>query len=152
MSTSKQRGWSFGIRSIGCWATLLVAGAVPLAAQTSAPASPAPAEEDRDSEPVFHVIAPESKISVIHLQSRTLEFSKRIKEVEEAYRLARDILPGHGDRDLESGLSASQDAAADRREASESDRQVAKKLSSWEVVHDFLKGGLLTRMEQDRFA
>ena len=82
MSTSKQRGWSFGIRSIGCWATLLVAGAVPLAAQTSAPARPAPAEEVRDSEPVFHVMAPESKISVIHLQSRTLEFSKRIKEVD----------------------------------------------------------------------
>jgi pilus assembly protein CpaC len=82
MSTSMQRGWSFGIRSIASWAALLVAGAVPLAAQTSAPGNPDQAEEIRDSEPVFHVIAPENKISVVHLQSRILEFSKRIKEVD----------------------------------------------------------------------
>ena len=82
MSTSKQRGWSFGIRSIATWTTLLVAGAVPLAAQTSAPAGPDPSTDVRDSEPVFHVIAPESKLSAIHLQSRILEFSKRIKEVD----------------------------------------------------------------------
>ncbi len=85
MSSSKQRGWSFGIRSVGSWAALLVAIALPLAAQTPAPppAGSAPTVEARDSEPVFHVIAPDSKISVIHLQTRKLEFSKRIKEVDD---------------------------------------------------------------------
>ncbi len=85
MSTSKQRGWGFGIRSLGSWTALLVAGVVPLSAQTSAPAGPVAAaapEGIRDSEPVFHVIAPTSKLSVVHLQTRTLEFSKRIEVVD----------------------------------------------------------------------
>ncbi len=85
MSTSKQRGWGFGIRSLCSWTALLVAGVVPLSAQTSAPAGPVAAaapEEIRDSEPAFHVIAPTSKLSVVHLQTRTLEFSKRIEVVD----------------------------------------------------------------------
>lgn len=82
MSTAKPFRWSFGFRSVCSWAALLVAGALPLAAQTRPPAGPAPVAEARDSEPVFHVIAPSSKLSIVHLQTRTLEFSKRIKEVD----------------------------------------------------------------------
>ena len=83
MSTSPQRGWSFGLRSLCCWTTLWVAGALPLSAQTTPPAGPAPAsDEARDSEPVFHVLAPKTRISVVHLQTRTLKFSKRIEVVD----------------------------------------------------------------------
>lgn len=82
MSTAKPFRWSFGFHSVCSWAALLVAGALPLSAQTPPPAGSAPAAEARDSEPVFHVIAPSSKLSIVHLQTRTLEFSKRIKEVD----------------------------------------------------------------------
>lgn len=83
MSTSPQRGWSFEFRSLCSCATLLVVGALPLSAQTSPPAGHTPAaDEARDSGPVFHVIAPKNRISVIHLQTRTLEFSKRIEVVD----------------------------------------------------------------------
>ena len=86
MSTSKQLGWRFGIHSVCSWMTLLAAGAMPLSAQTSTPNAPAPAparpSEVRDSEPVFQVIAPTSQVSLIHLQSRTLQFSKKIVLVD----------------------------------------------------------------------
>lgn len=36
----------------------------------------------RETEPVLHVIAPNTKISILQLQSRTLEFSKRIEVVD----------------------------------------------------------------------
>ncbi len=53
---------------------------------TPAPApAPVPAQNprpSRDTEPVLHVISPSTKISILHLQSRTLEFSKRIQVVD----------------------------------------------------------------------
>ncbi len=82
MSTAKPFRWSFGFYSVCSWAALLVAGAMPLAAQAPPPAGSTPAAEARDTEPVFHVIAPSSKLSIVHLQTRTLSFSKRIKEVD----------------------------------------------------------------------
>jgi len=83
MSTSKQFGWRFGLRSVCSGVALMVAGAVPVAAQAPAPAShPAPASEVRDTEPVFHVIAPVSKISIVNLQTRTLEFTRKIEVVD----------------------------------------------------------------------
>ncbi len=81
MSTAKPFRWSFGFCSVCSWAALWVAGAMPIAAE-SLPAGSAPTAEAHDTGPVFHVIAPHSKISIVHLQTRTLEFSKRIKEVD----------------------------------------------------------------------
>lgn len=82
MSTAKPFRWSFGFCSVCSWAALLVAGAMPIAAETLPPAGSAPTAVAHDTGPVFHVIAPHSKISIVHLQTRTLEFSKRIKEVD----------------------------------------------------------------------
>ncbi len=82
MSTSQQCGWRCGVRSVCSWAALLFAAAMPLYAQTTLPPEPAPPAESRDSEPVFHVIASQSKISIVNLQTRTLEFSKRIEVVD----------------------------------------------------------------------
>ncbi len=82
MSTAKPFRWSFGFYSVCSWAALFVAGAMPLAAQTAPLARSAPMAEARDSEPVFHVIAPSTKLTIVHLQTRTLQFSKRIKEVD----------------------------------------------------------------------
>lgn len=51
--------------------------------QLSAPKAPAPRENPpRDSEPALHVISPTTKLSILHLQSRTLEFSNRIEVVD----------------------------------------------------------------------
>ena len=88
MSTSKRFGWRFGIRSVCSCVALLVAGAIPLAAQTSMPTdaprapAPDPVSGPQDSGPIFHVIAPDSKLSLIHLQTRTLEFAQKIVVVE----------------------------------------------------------------------
>lgn len=95
MSTSKQFCWGFGIRSV-CFraVAMLVAGAASVSAQSPAtPPPPAPAAarvlaaapdpaEVRDSLPVLHIIAPETNVSVVQLQTRTLEFSKRIEVVD----------------------------------------------------------------------
>jgi pilus assembly protein CpaC len=122
MSTSKQIGWSTGIRTV-CYQTaaaavLWMASTSPAAAQApdpanlSAPAAapaPAPAPvplppapdpagtpplgtpalpvsskpiEPRDTEPVLHVIAPRTNVSILQLQSKVLEFSKRIEVVD----------------------------------------------------------------------
>ena len=51
--------------------------------QSPPPKAPAPRENPpRDSEPALHVISPSTKLSLLHLQSRTLEFSNRIEVVD----------------------------------------------------------------------
>ncbi len=88
MSTSKHWGWRFGLRSVCSWAALLAAGALPVVAQTSPtppaaiPAQKSAVDEPRDSVPVFHVVSAHSELSLIHLQSRVIEFSKRIEVVD----------------------------------------------------------------------
>ena len=88
MSTSKQMGWRFGFRSVCSCVAMLAAGALPLVAQAQTPPPPSTAApavqkvEKRESESAVHVIASESKLSLIQLETKILEFSTRIDVVD----------------------------------------------------------------------
>ena len=94
MSTSKLHTWRIGLCSVSSWLALLVIGTGPVLAQgpgsaqrpaqapASLPPDQGPAAASHDLDPVFHVVASDTKLSIIQLQSRTLQFSKRIEVVD----------------------------------------------------------------------
>lgn len=88
MSTSKFFGWSLMLRASCSLTASLAVCVAQLAGQTPPPLEAMPASQVTEvsksdsTEPLFHIAATDSKVSMIQLQSKTLEFSKRIKEVD----------------------------------------------------------------------
>ncbi|RLS52678.1 MAG: hypothetical protein DWH91_16095 [Planctomycetota bacterium] len=82
MSTSSRLSWCLGAYSvIACAALISSADTASAQAPLTAPGAN-PASEVRDTESLFHVVSPDSRVSIINQQVRVLEFAEKIVEVD----------------------------------------------------------------------